>query len=306
MTTSNQQHLADTLVSLADTVVDDFDLLDYLGLLAEKTCAHLNVAAAAVVLSDQRGSWRPTATSDETRTGGPVRRRRPQRTLPRLRRHRRSRGHHGPGRQGSAMARLRRTGPPGRLPRRRRSPHALPPPHHRQPRGREHQHRGPRQAQPAPGPVACRHGHHRPPPTPHSPARRPAGSKPCCTTASSSNKPKASSSNTATSRPKPPTPASATTPATKACTYPNSPAKSPPTPTEPPSTSSSTTPSPPHTREPEPDSVTSQRNAHSRAIGGSGSWDWARSWLRGWPRAQALKALRYSTTCSRVLRRRWV
>lgn len=66
MNTSKQQRVADTLVSLADTLVDDFDLLDYLGLLAEKTRDHLDVAAAAVVLSDQRGGWHPTATSDET------------------------------------------------------------------------------------------------------------------------------------------------------------------------------------------------------------------------------------------------
>lgn len=66
MSTGDQQHLADTFVSLADTLVDDFDLLDFLGLLAEKASHHLNIAAAGVILSDQRGGWRPTATSEET------------------------------------------------------------------------------------------------------------------------------------------------------------------------------------------------------------------------------------------------
>ncbi|QGK68733.1 GAF domain-containing protein [Allosaccharopolyspora coralli] len=66
MSTEEQQHLADTFVSLADTLVDDFDLLDFLGLLAEKASQHLNVAAAGVILSDQRGGWHPTATSHET------------------------------------------------------------------------------------------------------------------------------------------------------------------------------------------------------------------------------------------------
>lgn len=66
MSTGEQQHLADTFVSLADTLVDDFDLLDFLGLLAEKASQHLDVAAAGVILTDQRGGWRPTATSEET------------------------------------------------------------------------------------------------------------------------------------------------------------------------------------------------------------------------------------------------
>lgn len=64
-TGEDQQRLADTFVSLADTLVDDFDLLDFLGLLAEKARAHLNIAAAGVLLSDQRGGWRPAATSHE-------------------------------------------------------------------------------------------------------------------------------------------------------------------------------------------------------------------------------------------------
>lgn len=65
MSTPNQQRLAETFVSLADTLVDDFDLLDFLALLAERASELLNVAAAGVILSDQRGGCRPTASSDE-------------------------------------------------------------------------------------------------------------------------------------------------------------------------------------------------------------------------------------------------
>lgn len=65
MSTESHQQLADTFVSLADTLVDDFDLVDFLGLLAEKASEHLNVAAAGVILSDQRGGWHPTAASSE-------------------------------------------------------------------------------------------------------------------------------------------------------------------------------------------------------------------------------------------------
>ncbi|WP_101609197.1 GAF and ANTAR domain-containing protein [Amycolatopsis sp. BJA-103] len=65
MTTDREQTVADTFVSLADTLVADFDVLDFLGLLTERAVDLLNVDAAAVILSDQRGGWRPTAGSSE-------------------------------------------------------------------------------------------------------------------------------------------------------------------------------------------------------------------------------------------------
>ncbi|SEP52352.1 GAF and ANTAR domain-containing protein [Amycolatopsis saalfeldensis] len=64
MTTRDQQ-LADTFVSLADTLVADFDVLDFLGMLTERAVELLAVDAAAVILSDQRGGWRPAAGSSE-------------------------------------------------------------------------------------------------------------------------------------------------------------------------------------------------------------------------------------------------
>jgi transcriptional regulator with GAF, ATPase, and Fis domain len=65
MSTGRDQRLADVFVSLADTLVADFDVLDFLGLLTERAVELLQVDAAGVILSDQRGGWRPAAGSSE-------------------------------------------------------------------------------------------------------------------------------------------------------------------------------------------------------------------------------------------------
>jgi GAF domain-containing protein len=65
MSNARDQRLASTFVTLADTLVTDFDVLDFLGLLTERTVELLEVDAAGVILSDQRGGWRPTAGSSE-------------------------------------------------------------------------------------------------------------------------------------------------------------------------------------------------------------------------------------------------
>ncbi|WP_409494563.1 GAF and ANTAR domain-containing protein [Amycolatopsis sp. cmx-11-12] len=65
MNISREQHVANTFVSLADTLVADFDVLDFLGGLTERAVDLLKVDASAVILSDQRGGWRPTAGSSE-------------------------------------------------------------------------------------------------------------------------------------------------------------------------------------------------------------------------------------------------
>ncbi len=65
MSTGRDQRLADVFVSLADTLVADFDVLDFLGLLTERAVELLEVDAAGVILSDQRGGWRPAAGSSE-------------------------------------------------------------------------------------------------------------------------------------------------------------------------------------------------------------------------------------------------
>ncbi len=65
MSTIPDQRLARTFVTLADTLVADFDVLDFLCLLAERSVELLAVDAAGVILSDQRGGWRPAAGSSE-------------------------------------------------------------------------------------------------------------------------------------------------------------------------------------------------------------------------------------------------
>ncbi|WP_410656883.1 GAF and ANTAR domain-containing protein [Amycolatopsis sp. lyj-112] len=65
MSTTPDQRLARTFVTLADTLVADFDVLDFLATLTERSVDHLAVDAAGVILSDQRGGWRPAAGSSE-------------------------------------------------------------------------------------------------------------------------------------------------------------------------------------------------------------------------------------------------
>jgi GAF domain len=59
------RHLGETFVELADTLVDDFDVIDFLQVLAARCVELLDVAAAGIVLADQDGLLRPVAASDE-------------------------------------------------------------------------------------------------------------------------------------------------------------------------------------------------------------------------------------------------
>ena len=60
-----ERHLGETFVELADTLVDDFDVIDFLQVLAVRCVELLDVAAAGIVLADQGGSLRTVAASDE-------------------------------------------------------------------------------------------------------------------------------------------------------------------------------------------------------------------------------------------------
>jgi transcriptional regulator with GAF, ATPase, and Fis domain len=65
---SKEQRLVRTFVELADALVTDFDLLDFLHLLAERSVDLLPAQQAALTLTDQRGNLRVLAsTSEETR-----------------------------------------------------------------------------------------------------------------------------------------------------------------------------------------------------------------------------------------------
>ncbi|QNN54887.1 GAF and ANTAR domain-containing protein [Nocardioides mesophilus] len=57
--------LAQRFVTLADTLVDDFDLLELLDRLVESVVELLDVSAAGLLLIDQRGHLSPVASSSE-------------------------------------------------------------------------------------------------------------------------------------------------------------------------------------------------------------------------------------------------
>src|ERR1700754_2660356 len=61
----HEQRLARVFVEMADTLVDDFDMLEFLNTLVERCVELLNVTAAGVVLSDQKGRLAMAAASSE-------------------------------------------------------------------------------------------------------------------------------------------------------------------------------------------------------------------------------------------------
>jgi hypothetical protein len=60
-----EQLLAETFVELADTLVADFDVVDFMHGLADRCVGLLEVDAAGLMLADQRGSLRVIASSTE-------------------------------------------------------------------------------------------------------------------------------------------------------------------------------------------------------------------------------------------------
>ena len=61
----DQQLLAKTFVELADNLVADFDLMDFLRLLTDRCVGMLDASAAGVLLADRDGKLRVMAASDE-------------------------------------------------------------------------------------------------------------------------------------------------------------------------------------------------------------------------------------------------
>ncbi len=61
----DDQLLAKTFVELADNLVADFDLIDFLRLLTDRCVAVLGVSAAGVLLADRNGELRVMAASSE-------------------------------------------------------------------------------------------------------------------------------------------------------------------------------------------------------------------------------------------------
>jgi GAF domain-containing protein len=62
---NREQRLAKTFVELADTLVADFDVIDFLQVVTSRAVELLDVAAAGVVLADHSGALVTVAASDE-------------------------------------------------------------------------------------------------------------------------------------------------------------------------------------------------------------------------------------------------
>jgi transcriptional regulator with GAF, ATPase, and Fis domain len=59
------QLLSETFVELTDTMVDDFDVIDFLHVLTDRSVQLLDVSAAGLLLADPRGELRVVAASSE-------------------------------------------------------------------------------------------------------------------------------------------------------------------------------------------------------------------------------------------------
>lgn len=60
-----QDRLVETFVTLADTLVDHYDIIDFLQTLAERCVDLVNVTAAGIMLADTQGELRHAACSNE-------------------------------------------------------------------------------------------------------------------------------------------------------------------------------------------------------------------------------------------------
>ncbi|TDC83567.1 ANTAR domain-containing protein [Micromonospora sp. KC606] len=60
-----QTQLADVFVEMADTLIDDFDVIEFLHVLAERCVELLGVSAAGLLLTDQRDTLQVVAASSE-------------------------------------------------------------------------------------------------------------------------------------------------------------------------------------------------------------------------------------------------
>jgi GAF domain-containing protein len=65
ITRSREQTLSETFVLLADTLVDDYDVVELLDLLVRSCVDLLNITAAGILLDDQKGNLAVVASSTE-------------------------------------------------------------------------------------------------------------------------------------------------------------------------------------------------------------------------------------------------
>jgi hypothetical protein len=57
--------LSETFIELTDTMVADFDVIEFLQVLTDRSAELLDVSAAGLLLADQRGALRVVAASSE-------------------------------------------------------------------------------------------------------------------------------------------------------------------------------------------------------------------------------------------------
>ena len=65
VTVMGDERLVDTFVELADTLTDDFDVIDFLHLLVDRCVELLDVDAAGLLLANQHGQLQVIASSTE-------------------------------------------------------------------------------------------------------------------------------------------------------------------------------------------------------------------------------------------------
>src|SRR6202035_5850278 len=65
MSVTREEQLVDAFVEAADTLVDDFDVIEFLHTVAARCVQLLDVDAAGLMLADQRGQLHATAASNE-------------------------------------------------------------------------------------------------------------------------------------------------------------------------------------------------------------------------------------------------
>jgi GAF domain-containing protein len=65
VTTIPSERLADVFVEIADTLIDDFDLVEFLQMLTARTSELAGMSATGLLLADQRGALQFMAASDE-------------------------------------------------------------------------------------------------------------------------------------------------------------------------------------------------------------------------------------------------
>jgi len=65
MPTVSKERLAEVFVEMADTLVDDFDLIEFLQMVTQRTVELINVSAVGLLLADHHGKLQFTAASNE-------------------------------------------------------------------------------------------------------------------------------------------------------------------------------------------------------------------------------------------------